>query len=348
MFESPHPLYAGGHYRARTVSHVSNSSTHRGSGSWDAALGVPLNDRSPARLLVTQPLCDEPEDMQLGLDASHATIPSISRTPASPISSDGDTESQQYFPPTRRQRIVTIFSRIYGTLFPSLHHFKTKTFLGKIASIFAAPAVMALTLTLPVVVMPYEHNHISPEKSFGGSGPLIDFEEEGIERALIAEEEVQEGMHELTFNKWLMAAQSILGPLFCAGVLASMSGLTNVSKGCGTTDDFFSGGAKHHLWLMLAVGICGFVLAILVVVYADRGDYTVSRMARCSMGFLVAIIWIMAIADEVVHVLQVCFFPFSSLCYLLLLTVSSDFRLHLWTFRRYHWFNDLCRRKFSC
>jgi len=118
--------------------------------------------------------------------------------------------------------MVSILLRVYGTLFPSLLRFKTKTPLGKIVSIFAAPAVMALTLTLPVVVIPYEHNLISREKTFGGEGRLLDFEEEGIERALIAEEEVQEGMHDLAFNKWLLAAQCILGPLFCARVLASM------------------------------------------------------------------------------------------------------------------------------
>ncbi len=50
---------------------------------------------------------------------------------------------------------------------------------------------------------------------------LIDFEEEGVERVLVAEEEVQENMHELTFSKWLMAVQCLLGPLFCAGVLFS-------------------------------------------------------------------------------------------------------------------------------
>jgi sodium/potassium/calcium exchanger 6 len=91
--------------------------------------------------------------------------------------------------------------------------------LGKVASVFAAPAVLALTLTLPVMVTPYENSHTHEEKIQGSEGRLIDFEEEGIERALIAEEEVQEDMHEMKFNKWLMAAQCALGPLFCVGVL---------------------------------------------------------------------------------------------------------------------------------
>jgi sodium/potassium/calcium exchanger 6 len=40
--------------------------------------------------------------------------------------------------------------------------------------------------------------------------------------------------------------------------------------------------------------------------FADKGEHPASKMARCSMGFFVAIVWIMAIADEVVNVLQVC------------------------------------------
>lgn len=95
--------------------------------------------------------------------------------------------------------------------------------MGKVVSVFAAPAVMALTLTLPVVVTPYIGSQDPFEKPNARDSRLIDFEEEGveIERALIAEEEVEEDMHELKFNKWLMAVQCALGPLFCTGILFS-------------------------------------------------------------------------------------------------------------------------------
>ena len=39
--------------------------------------------------------------------------------------------------------------------------------------------------------------------------------------------------------------------------------------------------------------------------FAKKGDNQAWLLARCSMGFLVAVVWIMAIADEVVNVLQV-------------------------------------------
>ena len=84
---------------------------------------------------------------------------------------------------------------------------------------------MGLTITLPVVVTPYTAEKSVEKLSTAGAGSvdsrLIDFEEEGVEagRALIAEEEVTRQPHELKYNKWLMAVQCILGPLWCVAVL---------------------------------------------------------------------------------------------------------------------------------
>ncbi|OBZ72098.1 putative cation exchanger C3A12.06c [Grifola frondosa] len=149
---------------------------------------------------------------------------------------------------------------------------------------------MALTLTLPVVVTSYEDMSASEKKISGIDNRLIDFEEEGVERALIAEEEISEEMHELKFNKWLMAVQCTLGPLFCVAVLFD--------------------GMKQESWLLLATGVTGFTCGILVAVFADKGTHPSAQLARCSMGFTVAVVWIMAIADEVVQVLQTFGFIF--------------------------------------
>jgi sodium/potassium/calcium exchanger 6 len=81
---------------------------------------------------------------------------------------------------------------------------------------------MLLTLTLPVVVTPYQSAHHSREKTPGEESNLIDFEEEGIERVLIAEEIAEEEMHGMLYNKWLTTAQCTCGPLFCAAVLFGM------------------------------------------------------------------------------------------------------------------------------
>jgi sodium/potassium/calcium exchanger 6 len=64
-------------------------------------------------------------------------------------------------------------------------------------------------------------------------------------------------------------------------------------------------GWAAHLKLICAL-VAGSIAAILVVAFADEGNDPAARVARTSMGFLVAIVWIMAIADEVVQVLQVC------------------------------------------
>ena len=62
---------------------------------------------------------------------------------------------------------------------------------------------------------------------------------------------------------------------------------------------------EHQQWVILGVGLTGASAGILVFLFADKGDNQVWLMVRCSMGFLVAVVWIMAIADEVVNVLQV-------------------------------------------
>jgi sodium/potassium/calcium exchanger 6 len=154
------------------------------------------------------------------------------------------------------------------------------------------------------MVTPYENSHAHEEKPQGNEGRLIDFEEEGIERVLIAEEEVQEDMHEMKFNKWLMAAQCALGPLFCVVVLfGEFVHSTLIYKVIYLYAS--AAGTRQIAWLMIAVVVAGLTVAIMVVVFADKGAHPTARMARSSMGFLVAIVWIMAIADEVVQVLQV-------------------------------------------
>ena len=245
IFDSPVAPYAGGHYhrhRRHSGSRTPPSLTgadHEGE-QLGTGLDMPLSDRSPRLFRSSIGEDREREESRLpsvleeGMfprsPLSAPTIPSISHTPASPVLSDASTDVERYIPLTRGQRIYHVLARTYYILFPSLHHFGSKTLLGKIAALLAAPAVMALTLTLPVVVMPYgndggheekmarhrHHHHSSPQ-----SARLVEFEEEGVERALIAEEAMQEDLHEMEFNKWLMAAQCVFGSLFCAVVLFS-------------------------------------------------------------------------------------------------------------------------------
>ena len=60
------------------------------------------------------------------------------------------------------------------------------------------------------------------------------------------------------------------------------------------------------MWYLLAAAAAGISAGTLVLVFADTGNDPGGRLARCFMGFVVAAVWIMAIADEVVSVLKVC------------------------------------------
>lgn len=231
IFDSPITPYAGGHYhhRSRTRSHPRTPTTHdHDRDPWDAALA--LNERRTPNLLVTPAQNDSrPGSPDLSGSAyfdvpasMSSSIPTISHTPASPTGTETDTDSQNYshIPPTKWQRAKHLLATCYHILFPTLHHFRSQSLLGQIASVFAAPAVSLLTLTLPVVVTPYVPAH-SPREKLDNSHSLIDFEEEGTERVLIAEEEVEVEIHGIGFNKWLTAVQAVLGPLFCVAVLFS-------------------------------------------------------------------------------------------------------------------------------
>ena len=64
--------------------------------------------------------------------------------------------------------------------------------------------------------------------------------------------------------------------------------------------NFFSEG-----WIMLDTVVSGISVTILVLIFADNGFHPTAKITRCLMGPFVAIVWIMALANEVVHVLQV-------------------------------------------
>ncbi|EJD06417.1 uncharacterized protein FOMMEDRAFT_117231 [Fomitiporia mediterranea MF3/22] len=312
-FESPVSPYIGGHYHSHSHSHsrsplvlsrrASSQSSHSIASQehWDDAL--PLHSRSPrSQTLALQDTEGETASAPANLSvppSSDTQIPVISTIPASP-SSESSFDSGNFLssPYSKRQRVVHVFGHTMHVLFPTLHHFRDKSALGMIASVLAAPAVFFLTVTLPVQVTP--RGDVDSEEKIGAKkvtievpeGRLVDFEEEGVERVLTAEEDVQEEMHELKFNKWLMAVQLLLGPLFCVAVL-------------------FSGMETHReMWLLIATAIGGVAAALLVLAFAERGNDPVAQMARCFMGFFVAVVWIMAIADEVVNVLKTFGFIF--------------------------------------
>ena len=86
-----------------------------------------------------------------------------------------------------------------------------------------------------------------------------------------------------------------------------------------------------------------------MIIFADTGLDAAGRMTRCSMGFFVSIVWIMAIADEVVNVLQVNFILVLFFDHFCVAELSEqDIWFHLWTLGCHHWSYHLCCWQLSC
>ena len=208
--------YAGGHYHG--IGH-SRSRSHSGSlHTSDASSDVPLSDRSSLPR-ASHPAPDQgpslPESPLIRINNdTEPCIPEISHTPAS-LRLDNNSDIARHEVPTR-----IALKRMCHILFPMMYEFKSKSLLGKVAAVFAAPAMFALTITLPVVVGPYD---ILGDRYEKAPTTINTFEEDGIERTLVAEDVVLREMHGLRFNKWLMVVQCAFGPLFCTAVLFSSS-----------------------------------------------------------------------------------------------------------------------------
>lgn len=224
--QSPLTPFAGGHYHHPITGTSRRSTIHSeeetGSFPWEASSGVPLDERHNEEL-------GHGGLRPWAAGGVNASVPSISiqtedgEMITSPMASEFPSPVQKPLR-SKRQRLKDTLSLTGRILFPTFEHFTEKSGLGMVAALFAAPAVLALTLTLPVVLTPREDLEVL-EKQENGTGPsmgqLIEFEEDGVERALVAEaeSEVDEEMRDMEFNKWLMAVQCILGPLFCLSVL---------------------------------------------------------------------------------------------------------------------------------
>ena len=62
---------------------------------------------------------------------------------------------------------------------------------------------------------------------------------------------------------------------------------------------------EYFRWIMLGSLIGGVLAAAGTMLYATDGSSRTWRLVRCFAGFICSMVWIAAIADEVVNVLQV-------------------------------------------
>ncbi|WVQ86023.1 hypothetical protein IAT38_008191 [Cryptococcus sp. DSM 104549] len=126
---------------------------------------------------------------------------------------------------------------------------------------------------------------LSPVRSEEGEWEEVS----GNEVSEVGEEDGEESCdecdeEELQFNKYLTAVQCVLGPLFCTFITFN--------------------GMPHFRWFLLAALLSGSIMATLVLLWATDGTSQPWRLVRCFCGFMCSMVWIAAIADEVVGVLD--------------------------------------------
>jgi sodium/potassium/calcium exchanger 6 len=176
-------------------------------------------------------------------------------------------------------------------LFPTLRDFGEKSWVGRAIGVFSVPAVLVLTLTLPVVegsdmeggvslpthmdepLQPTSHSlsHSLPLSQSASSDGLSPKE------VIHVESEISR------FSPALTAAQCVFGPAFCVS--------------------FVFGDSDQLVYLFMATVLAGLVGAVGVINAAEDGKSPGWRLVRCMAGFGCSMVWIAAIANEVVSVL---------------------------------------------
>ncbi|KIJ52641.1 hypothetical protein M422DRAFT_26210 [Sphaerobolus stellatus SS14] len=201
------------------------------------------------------------------------------------LSTSTADDELHYRPPTFWQRIQHTIYRISQIIFPHLHNFSHKSIASIFVGIFATPGVLALTLTIPVVTTSMEEGvHLRSPVDDTINTHLLDFEEDGVERVLVAEDELKDELYGGAYHKWLTAFQCAIGPIFCVSMVMGMG--------------------HNMFWYLIGAAVTGVSTAALVLIFSDHGNNAAGRLARCFMGFIISIVWIMTIADEVVGVLK--------------------------------------------
>ncbi|WVF67966.1 hypothetical protein IAT40_002728 [Kwoniella sp. CBS 6097] len=317
---------------------------------------IPGSSRKPnqaARPIVPSIALVDPSGHTGVPTSDHPTPPT---TP--PLPKTGHTESR--FAIRRRSKLIL------RVLFPSLQSFRHKSIIGMVLAVTSVPAILVLTLTLPVVddggqndeggvALPigegeglteaadWEGDDDDDDRTLSDSSSQFEEGEDEADRLLLPEigeelhhlvdhgfsplhsplgrishaalrrasehieaggevgmgdvgagddeenvkEEVYEEIEEergLQYNKYLTAAQCVFGPTFCAFIIF--------------------GDESYLPWVLLGTSVAGLAAAAVVLYLSTDGSSYTWRLVRCFCGFICSMVWIAAIADEVVGVLN--------------------------------------------
>lgn len=200
-----------------------------------------------------------------------------------------------------------------STLFPTLYSWSKKNKWERLLGLVAAPSVLLLTITLPVVEMSGEDN-VEPTRDLGLLSPNDDNAHRSDARITILPPDSpssappeEQGRQDTTtplaakssqvsepsgsssspkdWNRWLVATQLVLAPLFVTLLL------------------YVNGIISLVLPILISLLISLILLAILLIT-SDTSRPPRYRPALTFLGFLVSVAWISTIAGEVVGVLK--------------------------------------------
>ncbi len=175
----------------------------------------------------------------------------------------------------------------FGTLFPTLLRFRQKSLKEKLVSVLAVPSVFILTITLPVIENSAEIV-ASPSSPFitvsheeGDENDNYDFAE--IPPHMPPSELDKNEVTKIGWNRWLLGVQCVMSPQIMTILL------------------FYDQAILFPLLYALLCGLIG-LASLLIFTVPDKAPRF--HTFFCAWGFLVSIIWISSIANEVVGVLK--------------------------------------------
>ena len=251
---------------------------------------------------------------------SRSRVPSL-RLPPPSIGSESTFRQNIFNPPQPRRfrwwpnKFLPAPQVLVSTLFPTLYSWHDKNVWGRLLAIVAAPTVLLLVLTLPVVETEKEDELPAPKPEFlGPDHPRSRSQSTATNQLPVSpstviapngagrvhnETKLQPGPQGYSdpnssspedWNRWLICTQLFTGPFLIVALYWA------------NTDPEWSGRNLLLLLLYALLISLGFIAILLFTTTPTRPPRY--RYLFCFLGFAVSVTWISTIANEVVGVLK--------------------------------------------
>ncbi len=286
-----------------------------------------INIPNPAGSTASTPLSPFPEYHDDPYFISRSRAPSL-RLPPPSIGSESAFPQDVFDDPQPRPvrwwpyEFLPDPQVLVSTLFPTLYTWRDKNVWEKVLGIVAAPTVLLLVLTLPVVETDKEDEDLAPDP--GPAGPETPrsrsqststnrlpvnsnlYVDTGTEQTRLLAPIMLNGTDPVPngpqgppqshppapkdWNRWLLSTQLFTGPIF-----------TVVLYWANTDPELLGRNLLLPLLFALLVSLCLWGILFVTTTPVRPPRY---RYMFCFLGFIVSIAWISTIANEVVGVLK--------------------------------------------